>query len=157
VWECPHREHFVRLFLPGKTVLLVLPLYQLCDAYHQVLGWCGSWPGALPRVQPRRWLQANGKVHVERLQRDGAAALGTEEARAIVERDAPELLALLEELKDSLQELRSRVGPVLAQVPAAAVLITRTIAVQLLSMQPITPVHAQALCCMGTTLNQLFQ
>ena len=60
--------------------------------------------------------QAGGRVHVERLQRDGAAALGPEEARALVERDAPELLALLEELKDSLTELRSRVGPVLAQV-----------------------------------------
>lgn len=61
-------------------------------------------------------LQANGKVHVERLQRDGGAVLATEEARALVERDAPELLALLDELRDSLQELRSRVGPVLAQV-----------------------------------------
>ena len=63
--------------------------------------------------------QAGSRVHVERLQRDGAAALGTAEARALVERDAPELLALLEELKDSLSELRSRVGPVLAQVPGA--------------------------------------
>jgi Sas10/Utp3/C1D family len=67
--------------------------------------------------------QAGGRVHVERLQRDGAAALGTDEARAIVERDAPELLALLEELKDSLTELRSRVGPVLAQVPPVAVVV----------------------------------
>ena len=34
----------------------------------------------------------------------------------MVERDAPELLALLEELRDSLQEVRSHVGPVLSQV-----------------------------------------
>jgi len=58
---------------------------------------------------------ANGKVHVERIRRDGGA-LCSEEARALVERDAPELLALLEELKDSLHELRARVGPVLSQV-----------------------------------------
>lgn len=64
---------------------------------------------------------------MERLQRGGAAALGTDEGRAIVERDAPELLALLDELKDSLQELRSRVGPVLAQVRSRVAVVTRTV------------------------------
>jgi uncharacterized protein YecE (DUF72 family) len=92
--------------------------------------------------------QANGKVHVERLQRDGAAALGTDEARALVERDAPELLALLEELKDSLQELRSRVGPVLAQVPPAAAQHTALAldAVQCQCRLSMVPAPASGLC-----------
>ncbi len=55
-----------------------------------------------------------GGSKVERIQR---AALGGEDARATIERDAPELLTLLDELQQSLQEVRSRVGPVLQQVP----------------------------------------
>ena len=63
--------------------------------------------------------QAGGRV--ERIQR---AALGGEEARAAIERDAPELLTLLDELQESLQEVRSRVGPVLQQVPALLTLVS---------------------------------
>ncbi len=65
---------------------------------------------------------AVGKVRVERIARGDANGPGqnAEEARAIVERDAPELLALLDELKDSLGELRSRLGPVLQQVQLVA-------------------------------------
>lgn len=54
-----------------------------------------------------------GTRTVERIQR---TPLDGDEARAVIERDAPELLALLAELTESLQEVRSRVGPVLQQV-----------------------------------------
>lgn len=47
-------------------------------------------------------------------------AMSTEEQRAAVMRDAPELAALLADLQSSLAEVRSRVGPLLKEVRIVA-------------------------------------
>ncbi len=49
------------------------------------------------------------------MQRD-LGAMTTEEQRAAVMRDAPELAALLADLQSNLAEVRSRVGPLLTEV-----------------------------------------
>ena len=51
------------------------------------------------------------------MQRD-LGAMTTEEQRAAVMRDAPELAALLADLQSNLAEVRSRVGPLLTEVGA---------------------------------------
>ena len=49
--------------------------------------------------------------------------MSTEEQRAAVMRDAPELAALLADLQSSLAEVRSRLGPLLKEVcPVASAL-----------------------------------
>ena len=57
-----------------------------------------------------------GRVEVEELEREDAP--GGEEAAAAALADAPELAALLAELQGSLAEVRSRVGPLLAEARA---------------------------------------
>ena len=52
------------------------------------------------------------------MQRD-LGAMTTEEQRAAVMRDAPELAALLADLQSNLAEVRSRVGPLLTEVRAS--------------------------------------
>ena len=49
------------------------------------------------------------------MQRD-LGTMTTEEQRAAVMRDAPELAALLADLQSNLAEVRSRVGPLLTEV-----------------------------------------
>ena len=56
-----------------------------------------------------------GTVEVEEVERD-LGAMTTEEQRAAVMADAPELAALLADLQSSLAEVRSRVGPLLKEV-----------------------------------------
>eukprot|EP00271_Cylindrocystis_brebissonii_P002772 TRINITY_DN13573_c0_g1_i1.p1 TRINITY_DN13573_c0_g1~~TRINITY_DN13573_c0_g1_i1.p1 ORF type:complete len:875 (-),score=338.73 TRINITY_DN13573_c0_g1_i1:369-2879(-) len=56
-------------------------------------------------------------VAVEEVQKD-LSALSTEEQMAVVMSDAPELVGLLDDLKKSLDELRTKVEPLLAQVKA---------------------------------------
>ena len=60
---------------------------------------------------------ARGEMEVEEVQRD-LGAMTTEEQRAAVMRDAPELAALLADLQSNLAEVRSRVGPLLTEVRA---------------------------------------
>ena len=55
-------------------------------------------------------------MEVEELEREDAP--GGEEAAAAALADAPELAALLAELQGSLAEVRSRVGPLLAEARA---------------------------------------
>ena len=69
--------------------------------------------------------QANGVAKggaeaglVERLERD-AGGLTDEQRMAAVMADAPELTALLSELRGSLAEVRSHVGPLLKEVSNA--------------------------------------
>lgn len=59
---------------------------------------------------------ANG-VQVEAVNKD-LGALTAEEQLAVVMADAPELLSLLDELKQCLNEVRSKVGPLLREVAA---------------------------------------
>ena len=61
---------------------------------------------------------ARGEMEVEEVQRD-LGTMTTEEQRAAVMRDAPELAALLADLQSSLAEVRSRVGPLLKEVRRA--------------------------------------
>ncbi len=56
-----------------------------------------------------------GAVQVEEVEKD-LGALTTEQQRAAVMADAPELAALLADLQSSLAEVRSRVGPLLKEV-----------------------------------------
>ena len=56
-------------------------------------------------------------VHVERITRGGEL---TAEQKAAILEDAPELAALLDELKSSLVEVRSRVGPLVREVRCLA-------------------------------------
>lgn len=58
---------------------------------------------------------ARGDVEVEEVQKD-LGDMTTEEQRAAVMRDAPELAALLADLQSSLAEVRSRLGPLLKEV-----------------------------------------
>ena len=62
---------------------------------------------------------ARGDVEVEEVQKD-LGGMSTEEQRAAVMRDAPELAALLADLQSSLAEVRSRLGPLLKEVCPAA-------------------------------------
>jgi hypothetical protein len=52
---------------------------------------------------------------VEEVEKD-LGAMTTQEQRAAVMQDAPELAALLADLQSSLAEVRSRVGPLLKEV-----------------------------------------
>ncbi len=61
---------------------------------------------------------ARGEMEIEEVQKD-LGAMTTEEQRAAVMRDAPELAALLADLQSSLAEVRSRVGPLLKEVTRA--------------------------------------
>ena len=56
-----------------------------------------------------------GAVQVEEVEKD-LGAMTTEQQRAAVMADAPELAALLADLQSSLAEVRSRVGPLLKEV-----------------------------------------
>ena len=56
---------------------------------------------------------------MEEVQKD-LGDMSTEEQRAAVMRDAPELAALLADLQSSLAEVRSRLGPLLKEVRLAA-------------------------------------
>ena len=58
---------------------------------------------------------ARGDVEVEEVKKD-LSAMTTEEQRAVVMQDAPELAALLADLQSSLAEVRGRVGPLLKEV-----------------------------------------
>ena len=58
---------------------------------------------------------ARGEMEVEEVDRD-LGAMTTEEQRAAVMRDAPELAALLADLQSNLAEVRGRVGPLLTEV-----------------------------------------
>ena len=59
---------------------------------------------------------------MEEVQKD-LGDMSTEEQRAAVMRDAPELAALLADLQSSLAEVRSRLGPLLKEVcPMASTL-----------------------------------
>ena len=59
---------------------------------------------------------------MEEVQKD-LGDMSTEEQRAAVMRDAPELAALLADLQSSLAEVRSRLGPLLKEVrPGASTL-----------------------------------
>ena len=53
---------------------------------------------------------------VEAVERDALGALGPAERLAAVQRDAPELLALIGEMRAALAEVRGRVGPLLQEV-----------------------------------------
>ena len=69
-------------------------------------------------LTPCTCMQADrGEVEVEEVQRD-LGAMSTEEQRAAVMRDAPELAALLADLQSNLAEVRGRVGPLLTEVRA---------------------------------------
>jgi len=57
-------------------------------------------------------------MEIEEVQKD-LGAMTTEEQRAAVMRDVPELAALLADLQSSLAEVRSRVGPLLKEVRRA--------------------------------------
>ena len=61
-------------------------------------------------------------VQVERLVPRGADLTGDQ--RAAMLEDAPELAALLQELKDSLQDVRFRIGPLIKEVRLCALLRT---------------------------------
>ena len=56
---------------------------------------------------------------MEEVQKD-LGDMSTEEQRAVVMRDAPELAALLADLQSSLAEVRGRLGPLLKEVCAMA-------------------------------------
>ena len=58
---------------------------------------------------------AGADVEVEEVKKD-LGAMTTEEQRAAVIQDAPELAALLADLQSSLAEVRGRVGPLLKEV-----------------------------------------
>ena len=53
-------------------------------------------------------------VHIEGLSREAGAL--SEQQRAAIVADAPELAGLLQELRDALEEIRTRLGPLLAEV-----------------------------------------
>lgn len=67
----------------------------------------GKGSGPAPAAAP--------DTEVETVQRE-TRQLNSEEQLAAIERDAPELLALLGELQVTLREVRSRVGPLLKEV-----------------------------------------
>ena len=58
---------------------------------------------------------AAGGMQVERVAKD-LGSLSSEQRLAAVQRDAPELLQLIAELREGLTEVRSRVGPLLNEV-----------------------------------------
>jgi hypothetical protein len=60
---------------------------------------------------------------VEELEKD-LGAMTTEEQRAAVLQDAPELAALLTDLQSSLAEVRSRVGPLLKEASSLTTFIS---------------------------------
>ncbi len=66
-----------------------------------------------------------GEVQVEEVEKD-LGAMTTEQQRAAVMADAPELAALLADLQSSLAEVRSRIGPLLKQVRITLLLRTRS-------------------------------
>jgi hypothetical protein len=74
--------------------------------------WCGQQAG---KKHTKERAEADGNETVTR------RALTGDEAEAAVLRDAPELLALLAELRANLSEVRHRVGPLLQQVRGVCV------------------------------------
>ena len=60
-------------------------------------------------------------MEVERVEKD-LASLGDEAQRAAIQRDAPELQALLAELRHNLAEVRGRIGPLIKEVSCARAL-----------------------------------
>lgn len=79
-----------------------------------ILDWPPRFPGLRAQVLCDSQA-ARGDVEVEEVKKD-VGAMTTEEQRAVVMQDAPELAALLADLQSSLAEVRGRVGPLLKEV-----------------------------------------
>jgi hypothetical protein len=85
-------------------------------------------------------------VEVEHVAKD-LGALSTDERMAALLADAPELLALIEDLTASISEVRHRVGPLLQEVSEHGVWQLRRVRVQQFEAY-LRPFHKQhmALC-----------
>ena len=92
--------------------------------------------------KPQDSKSRQGKEAPEKVKKRDLKSLSDKEKLAVVMKDAPELVALLDELKGTLGEVDGNIHPLLGTAPEAALILSRP-------CTNIALLHCQGKCVMG--------